>query len=167
MLITHAYHLGWGRGGKERLREQEGAGNQEGPCGRRLAGGAMGHLLGGTAHTWPDPGTVATLIQTNQENSDNQENPKKLGWKGLELPLCAREPRETAERLCAVSMSSAVICPSPCLQGLKITLASGYQQRRYSNNWYRKGPHQAAHTPAGNSWNSWTGTRHPRPLEGR
>lgn len=66
LLITHAYHLGWGRGGKERLREQEEAGSQEGPCGRRLAGGAMGH-------TWPDPGTVATLIQTNQEN------PKKLG----------------------------------------------------------------------------------------
>ena len=73
LLITHAYPLGWGRGGKEWLREQEEASSQEGPCGRRLAAGAMGHLLGGAAHTWPDPGTVATLIQTNQEN------PKKLG----------------------------------------------------------------------------------------
>ena len=45
LLITHAYHLGWGQGGKEQLWEQEEAGSQEGPCGRRLAGGAMGHLL--------------------------------------------------------------------------------------------------------------------------
>lgn len=40
------------------------------------------------AQTWPDPGTVATLNQTEQEN------PNKLGWKGLELLLCAREPGE-------------------------------------------------------------------------
>lgn len=68
--------------------------------------------------------------------------------KGSNSPLvCFREPRETAKRLCSVSHVLRMSYQSPPSPGLKINLAR-YQQNRYSNNWYRKGPHQTEHTPA-------------------